>query len=111
MERRRTPGSGLDLLRSELLGATSAQARYVNLADGGFFDNLGIYELVRRRCRFILACDGEADPRYEFNALGNAIRRCRSDFGVDIEIHLDAIRKQEETGYSGWHCAVGQDPL
>ena len=104
---KRGPKHAIGLLLGELRGACSSTSRYVNLSDGGFFDNLGIYELVRRRCRFILACDAEADPDYRFSALGNAIRRCRSDFGVDIDIQLDSIRPQAETGHSRWHCAVG----
>ncbi|MFQ5528009.1 MAG: patatin-like phospholipase family protein [Thermoanaerobaculia bacterium] len=101
------PRIGLLQLLGELRGNTGARAGYVNLADGGFFENLGIYELVRRRCRFILACDAEADPDYQFTGLGNAIRRCRSDFGIDIRIQLDPIRPQAESNFSRWHCAVG----
>ncbi len=103
----RGPGFGLTALLSELTGTMGSESKFVNLADGGFFDNLGIYELVRRRCRFILACDAEADPHLEFAALGRAIRRCRSDFGIDIEIDVDPIRKDAATGFSRWHCAVG----
>ncbi len=101
------PTFSLAALLSELVGVTGASSKYVNLADGGFFDNLGIYELVRRRCRFILVCDAEADPELEFGALGNAIRKCRSDFGIDIEIDVDPIRRDAATGLSTWHCAVG----
>ena len=100
------PRRGLFYLLAELFGYTTENSKYVNLADGGFFDNLGIYELVRRRCRFIVACDAEADSKLEFAALGNAIRRCRADFGVNIDIRIDPIRRRE-TGKSEWHCAVG----
>ncbi len=101
------PTLGLLALLRELTGAMGSKSTYVNLADGGFFDNLGIYELVRRRCRFILACDVEADPQFGFHALGNAIRKCRSDFGIDIDIDVEPIRKSAKTGFSRWHCAVG----
>ncbi len=101
------PIFSLAALLSELVGVTGASSKFVNLADGGFFDNLGLYELVRRRCRFVLVCDAEADPDLEFNALGNAIRKCRSDFGIDIEIDVDPIRRDAATGFSTWHCAVG----
>ena len=30
-----------------------AGGKFVHLSDGGHFENLGLYELVRRRCRFI----------------------------------------------------------
>ncbi len=42
------------LLR-ELLGLTTSTSGYVYLSDGGHFENLGLYELVRRRCRFVVA--------------------------------------------------------
>ena len=32
---------------------------YVNLSDGGHFENLGLYELVRRKCDLIVIGDGE----------------------------------------------------
>ena len=35
---------------------------YLNLSDGGHVENLALYELLRRRCKFIIAIDGEADP-------------------------------------------------
>jgi hypothetical protein len=49
-------------LLSELLGMTTDDRSWVYLSDGGHFENLGIYELVRRRCRFIVASDAGGDP-------------------------------------------------
>ncbi len=57
------PTVGLKQLISELLGLTNDNAKYVYLSDGGHFENLGVYELVKRRCKFIIACDAGADPR------------------------------------------------
>lgn len=57
---------------------------FIELSDGGHFENLGIYELVRRRVRTIIVTDAGCDPRFCFADLGNAIERCRVDFGVDI---------------------------
>jgi hypothetical protein len=79
----------------------------VYLSDGGHFENLGIYELVRRRCRFIIACDAGQDGAVTFGDLGNAIEKCRADFGVDIEIDLDQVRPAGGTRFSGSHCAIG----
>lgn len=94
------------LLR-ELFGLTNAADRYVYLSDGGHFENLGIYELVRRRCRYILACDAEEDGEFVFDALGSAVEKCRADFGIEIDIDVDAIRKRNAEKLSKWHCAVG----
>ena len=102
-------------LLSELLGMTTDDRSWVYLSDGGHFENLGIYELVRRRCRFIIASDAGQDGSVTFEDLGNAIEKCRADFGVDIEIDLTNVRLG--TGrFSAWHCAIGairydsQDP-
>jgi len=105
--RKREPGWGLLYLLTELFGLTSARSNYVYLSDGGHFENLGIYELVRRRCRIIVACDAEADPKMTVSGLGNAIEKCQTDFGVPIEIDVSQIRPDPETGHSQWHCAVG----
>jgi hypothetical protein len=95
-------------LLKELFGRTNSRAGYVYLSDGGHFDNLGIYELVRRRCRYIVACDAEQDEDYTFDALGAVIRKCRTDFGIRIEIDVSTIRPQGEAKRSRWHCAVGK---
>ena len=55
------------------------------LSDGGHFENLALYELIRRRLRFIVACDGGADPDYAFADLQNAMARVWADFGARIE--------------------------
>jgi hypothetical protein len=106
--RRSGPLNVLGSLVSELFGLTSDEGKYIYLSDGGHFENLGIYELVRRRCRFIVACDAEEDHTFGFGGLGNAIEKCRSDFGIDIDIDVEPIRRQAEAGHSDWHCAIGK---
>jgi hypothetical protein len=96
-----------DLLLHELLGQANETGRFVYLSDGGHFENLGVYELVRRRCRFIVACDAGADPDLNFFDLGGLIRKCRTDFGIRVEIDVAPIRRQVASGRSQWHCAVG----
>jgi hypothetical protein len=89
----------------ELLGMTTDDKKWVYLSDGGHFENLGVYELVRRRCRFIIACDAGQDGDVTFADLGNAIEKCRADFGVDIEVDLSKLGRDGR--YSQWHCAIG----
>ena len=69
----------------DLFGLTDAERPYVNLSDGGHFENLGVYEMILRRCRFILASDAGQDPDFGFEDLGNLIRKVRIDFGIPIE--------------------------
>jgi hypothetical protein len=90
----------------ELLGMTTDDKKWVYLSDGGHFENLGVYELVRRRCGLIIACDAGQDGAVTFEDLGNAIERCRADFGVDIEIDLANLRPGPDRR-SEWHCAIG----
>ena len=78
----------------------------VHLSDGGHFENLGLYELVRRHCRYIIVSDVGADPSKVFSDLGNAIRRIREDFGVEIELMLDPLGESNHDT-SEQHLVVG----
>ena len=102
-----TPFWGLTYLLAELLGMTNDNASYVYLSDGGHFENMALYEMVKRRCGLVIVCDAEADGLYQFAGLGNAIRKCRIDLGVDVQLDISAIVPDEKTGFSGSHCAVG----
>src|SRR6185295_10129098 len=73
------------LLYPGLLGRVSESSHYVELTDGGHFDNTAIYELVRRRLRLIILADAGADPDYQFADLSNVIEKVRVDFGTKIE--------------------------
>jgi hypothetical protein len=78
-------------LLKESLSQTNDLTTYCYLTDGGHFDNTGIYSLVERGCRYIVAVDCGADPDFCYEDLGNAMRRCRIDFGVDIDPELGAF--------------------
>jgi len=80
------PKSNLHPLALELTGMSNDQSSLVYLSDGGHFENLGIYEMVLRRCRYIIISDGGCDPKFTFEDLGNAIRKIRTDLGVPIDI-------------------------
>lgn len=60
---------------------------WINLSDGGHFDNLGLYEMLKRRCAYIVVVDASQDPKWELADLGNAIRRARIDLGANITLH------------------------
>jgi hypothetical protein len=68
-------------------------AHFLQLSDGGHFENLALYELFRRRARLIVVCDAGADPRYEFSDLANAIEKARVDFGVTVDIKKQDLEK------------------
>ena len=107
----------------ELFGLMREDSETVYLTDGGHIENLGIYELLRRRCRLIIAIDVEADPEMSFRSLVNLQRYARIDFGVLISLPWAEIRDatraaSEEIAKTGGlppdssphgpHCAVGE---
>ena len=94
---------------AELFGLTNDRSEYVYLSDGGHFENLGLYEMVRRRCHFILVSDAGCDPNCAFEDLGNAVRKIQIDLGVTISFKKLLIDKRHEPGGAagGVYCAVG----
>lgn len=72
-------------IAAEAFGLTGRTAPYVYLSDGGHFDNLGLYEMVLRRCHLIVVSDGSCDAACNLNDLGSAIRKIRADLGIPIE--------------------------
>jgi hypothetical protein len=79
------PSVAFQPIINEALGRTNDTSKWVYLSDGGHFENLGLYEMVLRRCRTIVVVDGSEDGNYNFEDLGNAIQKIRVDLGVSIE--------------------------
>lgn len=102
---RRGPEASSGVFVDEMLGLTDDGHPWVYLSDGGHFDNLGLYEMVARRCRYIVVGDASADPKFTFEDLGNAIRKVRVDMGIPIGLesgaHLNIGR-----GSHGQYCAL-----
>jgi len=103
-----SPKDGANYLLSELFGLTSDHSEFVYLSDGGHFENLGVYELVRRKCKRIIACDAEQDERLAFEGLGNAVRKCYEDFGARIDIDARALRPAQGGRFCHQHCVMGK---
>src|SRR6185437_4344946 len=93
-------------LVQEALGMTNEDRAYVYLSDGGHFENLGVYEMVRRRCRFIVVSDGGCDPDCAFEDLGNAVRRVAIDLNVKIDFRALKIGARQTPPVRGPYCAV-----
>jgi len=94
-------------LLAEMLMRLNERGRWVNLSDGGHIENLATIELLRRRCRFIVIGDGEADPDMHFAGLATLMRTARIDLGIEIDLHLDALRLTAN-GCSHEHIAIGR---
>jgi predicted acylesterase/phospholipase RssA len=99
------------LIIKEAMGWLNAQGSHVNLSDGGHIENLAIYPLLKRQCKFIIAVDGEADPHMAFNGLVTLMRFARIDMGVEIAMDLDGLRKdsrKKKKGLSKVHSTLGK---
>lgn len=99
------------LLR-EMLGLTAANTRLVNLSDGGHTgDNLGLLPLLRRRCKFIVACDFEEDRKFGFGSFNHLVRMANIEEDIEILIDLKPLEptstKEDEAARSYKSVAVG----
>ncbi|SFE38458.1 patatin-like phospholipase domain-containing protein [Roseivivax sediminis] len=65
---------------------------FVELSDGAHFENLGLYELIRRRCKLIVICEAGEDPTTSYKSFTVAIRRVREDFGAEIDFDMQRNR-------------------
>jgi hypothetical protein len=104
----------------EMLGQLDEEKSFIYLTDGGHIENLGAYELLKRRCHLIIVVDAECDAEMNFNSLIALQRYARIDLGARIELPWEPIRErtlQAGKEYSaekfpkqmrGPHCAVGK---
>ncbi len=96
---------------AEAFGLTKDTSRYVYLSDGGHFENLGLYEMVLRRCHYIVVSDAGEDPTCSFADLGEAVRKIRIDFGISIDFGPMSIYSRteiDELKSTGHNCAIGR---
>jgi hypothetical protein len=91
----------------EAFGQLNDKSPYVYLSDGGHFENLGLYEMVLRRCRVIVVSDASTDADYSFQSLAMSIRQIRVDLGVPIEIQDMSIGNPSQN-LKGKYCAAGR---
>jgi Patatin-like phospholipase len=109
------PRSSISYFIREVFGRLDEESEIVYLTDGGHIENLGIYELLRRRCKVIIAVDAEADPGMTFPALIKLQRYARIDLGARIDLNWSHIadvslkaQKNEPVQSDGPHCAIGR---
>jgi hypothetical protein len=103
-----SPHFSLRYLFKELFGGADDTSKFLMISDGGHFENLAAYELVRRRCRVIIISDAECDPELRFEGLGTLIRMCDVDFGARIILDVGSIRYGTDAAWSSNRFAVGR---
>jgi hypothetical protein len=105
------PKSSIAPIVTEAFGLTKDTSPYVYLSDGGHFENLGLYEMVLRRCHYVLVSDAGEDPACAFTDLGESVRKIRIDLGISIEFGPMTIYSRTELSElksTGHHCAIGR---
>ncbi len=95
----------------ELFSKIGTDNRKLNISDGGHIENLAVYELLRRKCRLIMAVDAGADPQSTFADFENLTIRARNEMGIDIcfrpgQDPLDTIRPKASSGYAQRRFAI-----
>ncbi|MGA7383774.1 MAG: patatin-like phospholipase family protein [Methylocella sp.] len=112
------------VLFTEMFSWITEVSPKVLLTDGGHIENLGVYSLLKRRCKVIIAIDAIADPAMGFGAFLTLERYARIDLGAIIDLPWQAIRDcnlavdkafgvADEDGSAiprspGPHCAAGE---
>ncbi|HTV71258.1 MAG TPA: patatin-like phospholipase family protein [Rhizobiaceae bacterium] len=79
-------------LFAEAFGQLRSDSSRVYVTDGGHIDNIGLYQLLKRRCKFIVVIDSEADPAMTFGAFSDLQRFARIDEGVRVTLNWMPIR-------------------
>jgi hypothetical protein len=100
---------------AELFGWLKEDSRSIYLTDGGHIENLGIYELLKRRCKIIIAIDAEADRDLNFSSFVTLQRYARIDLGARIKLQRSSIASRSKDAQipdgksqTGPHCAIGK---
>jgi len=81
----------LCILYDEMFRRINEETPSIYLTDGGHLENLGIYELLRRRCKLIIAIDAEQDATFSFPSFLSLERHARIDLGATIHLGWEAI--------------------
>lgn len=85
----------IDQLMWEFFGYHSSKSPLLYASDGGHYENLGIVELLRRKCGTIYAVDASQDTPGRASTLVQSILLAEAEIGCEININVEAfaIRK------------------
>lgn len=78
-------------LLKELFGTYSYADRLVYLSDGGHYENLGLVELLRRRCRLVLCFDASGDDLVTCGTFVEALALANEELDAEVRIDLSPL--------------------
>ena len=96
-----------NLILTEFFGRTNERGEFVHISDGGHFENLGVYELIRRRCRYIVVLDAGEDGDPSNDNLATLVRLCRIDFGIRVKIDTRPLEMEGPDRLTRSHVVIG----
>jgi hypothetical protein len=99
----REPGA-LYVLK-EGLGLVDLEGRYIYVSDGGHWENLGLTELLRRRCTHIVVVDASGSPG--LGDIARAMAIARAELGIEFELD-PRVAVTKEDGLAEAPVAVGR---
>jgi hypothetical protein len=88
---------GMDELVRELFGYHSKAAPLLYVSDGGHYENLGLIELLRRRCSEIWCVDASGDRPGRSTTLAAAMQLASSELGCQIELDLERFERVDSS--------------
>lgn len=103
----------ISLYWKEMLGLADHDDGHVYLSDGEHFEGLGVYELLRRRCKYIVAVAADVEKGsgapVKLGKLGSALRLARVDFGVEVEFASlqPLMREAKDSDFVASYFAAG----
>jgi hypothetical protein len=105
----------LSYLWDEMRGRMNERGEMVNITDGAHTeDNIGMYPLFQRRCKYIIACDAGEDPEGKCENLMAVIRQANIDLGIEVDINVESLKpekydkEKKEVSESKAHFAIGR---
>lgn len=94
-------------LIKEMLGLNKLDDRFLYVTDGGHYENLGLVELLRRRCTLICCIDASGGEGDDFSTLGEAVEIARADTSAEIDIDPHDLAPAKDGGWSPVGHVVG----
>jgi hypothetical protein len=91
------PRRRIGYLFKELFGVYDPTDHHVNVTDGGHWENLGLVELLRRRCTEIYCLDGSGAGPGSLATLAEAITLAAQEVDAVVDVDFASLRLGEAT--------------
>jgi len=93
------PRPGPQYFVREMIGRNHLDAPFLYITDGGHYENLGLVELLRRKCKTIWTVDASGDQIGTFDTFGGALRTAAAELGVAVDINPETMAPAEHSRF------------